>query len=716
MPETINKFKFKMGCDPEFNMIFQGRKLHAQNTMQKVLNGKAGFQSTGSGFNTAEGNIGWDGASTTAEIRTNPTDDLDVFTSSIKKIVEKLSKNFPGVEFSTLNEYAPIGGHIHLEVPKGIDPHSKTFTKQLDKFFPFLIPITLSENKISATVRIKTNYGAITDLRIDNKFNWPDGTSGYTIEIRCPTAEWTTSEKITRGTLAYLGTVWHELTSHAKSFTEATKKLPRTKEQIKAVHLLAMSNYEDGASPVLKEIKKHIKGFELYEQYKKEIDFILNPKEVVKEKKDCLYEATRGWGFAKEATKITKTEFMSEKAIQDNAAKENMDNKANPNYIVYNKDFKVDQFAGALNERIVAFGWKPENTYVLFGLRKGIPDIIARNRRGEYLLGESVIKTKGDLTNIDNTFKKLETKLSSAIGSPGKKIDVISEKIIDTKAKTILIGIPYDMRTKEDTRSMLSAIYDIESGKYKAKKIVADVTAKEAGIVEKAYAVKETTKDESDKYAIETGTSQAVTRIRDAWDSLGENETEAEDQICILTPGENACMTQIQGILEDPEYVEELGCNSDSTRMAWVIQRYNALSEIEKIAVIAHVNGLNTGGSATISCCDIPFMLSGKQIYLLKLMNAMKEGYAVYNTYSQAVYLLKTGDRIAYIDPGTCEYKDGELILEAVREKGIQSVRLVDNGVNMQIEISGRRSFRVDTIVAMNDEAFQTYYQSNRIQ
>lgn len=718
--EETHKFKFTIGCDPEFNMVFQGRKLHAQNTMQKVLNGKPGFSSASGGFDTAEGNIGWDGASTTAEIRIKQTNNIDEFVNRMDETIKKLSSNFPGVEFSTLNEFAPIGGHIHLAVPEHIDANGTTFKKQLDKFFPFLIPITLSENKISATVRIKTSYGAITDLRFDHKFTNQNGTPGYTCEVRCPTAEWTSSKKITRATIAYLAVVWNELTAHPKSFITATAKLPRTKEQIKAVHLLAMSNYEDGASPVLKEIKKHIKNFELYDKYKEEIEFILNPKEVVKEKKECLYEATRGWGFAKEAAKITKTEFMSEKAIKDTADKENLDNKTNPNYIIFNKDFKVDQFAGALNERIIAFGWKPENTYVLFGLRKGIPEIVARNRRGEYIVGENMIKTKGDLTQMESTFKKLETKLSSSIGTPGKKIDIVSEKIIDTKSKTILIGIPYDMRTKEDTKTMLSTIYDIENKKYKPKKIVADTNAKEAGIIEKAYANKtEGTKDESSQYTVETGNSQAVTRIREAWDSISD-DTE-EDTIAIVHSRQEVTEKEIVGtILENhPETTR----SSDNYSPTTAILIYNALSEEKKITLLNLAREKSTNDNMTIPpeiTQDLPSelrntVLASKQIYLLKLIDAMKDGYDYFSTYQNSIHMVKFGNNIFFINRSTNEHSGGDTVLESIEVFGIIKISLSEHRIDMSVDISNRSTSRISILKAMTEEEFATYYQNNRI-
>lgn len=48
---------------------------------------------------------------------------------------------------------------------------------------------------------------------------------------------------------------------------------------------------------LLKQISLKVKKFKLYDQYKKEIDFILSPKEVIKEKELNNYNIITGWNL-----------------------------------------------------------------------------------------------------------------------------------------------------------------------------------------------------------------------------------------------------------------------------------------------------------------------------------------------------------------------------------------------------------------------------------
>ncbi len=48
---------------------------------------------------------------------------------------------------------------------------------------------------------------------------------------------------------------------------------------------------------LLKQISTKVKKFELYDQHKKEIDFILSPKEVLKEKEAHKYNIIKGWNL-----------------------------------------------------------------------------------------------------------------------------------------------------------------------------------------------------------------------------------------------------------------------------------------------------------------------------------------------------------------------------------------------------------------------------------
>jgi len=48
---------------------------------------------------------------------------------------------------------------------------------------------------------------------------------------------------------------------------------------------------------LLKQISLKVKKFKLYDQYKKEIEFILSPKEIIKEKELNNYNIIKGWNL-----------------------------------------------------------------------------------------------------------------------------------------------------------------------------------------------------------------------------------------------------------------------------------------------------------------------------------------------------------------------------------------------------------------------------------
>jgi hypothetical protein len=92
MTKVKKQFKFKIGADPEFVLTMQGRKVDARQTMELMLKGKEGlkYNESKSGFDCGEfGNIGWDGASSTAEIRPAAALDPKEVTNNIANMLRE---------------------------------------------------------------------------------------------------------------------------------------------------------------------------------------------------------------------------------------------------------------------------------------------------------------------------------------------------------------------------------------------------------------------------------------------------------------------------------------------------------------------------------------------------------------------------------------------------------------------------------------------------
>ena len=122
MPNIKKEFDFKIGADPEFVLTMQGRKVDAKQTMQLVLSKKTGFKADRGemGFDVDPyGNIGWDGASSTAEIRPKASSCPQSVVNNLGGMYKAFVKHIRLCDMSTISEYSSVGGHLHFEIPKG---------------------------------------------------------------------------------------------------------------------------------------------------------------------------------------------------------------------------------------------------------------------------------------------------------------------------------------------------------------------------------------------------------------------------------------------------------------------------------------------------------------------------------------------------------------------------------------------------------------------
>lgn len=472
MPIIKRKFNFKLGADPEFVLTMQGRKVDAEQTMKLALKGKPGFKqatsmASGGGYEIEPyGNIGWDGASSTAEIRPRPDYEPQKIIDNLAGIFKEFIKNMKLCDMSTLSEFSSVGGHLHLEIPKtdhqwGNEKINKIH-RQLASFY---LPLLISENKTNLNIRLKQGYGSLGDKRVENIFKWQDGSEGYTFEFRCPSAEWLTTPKLANATIAYMGVVYNEILNHSTNLKKFKDIIYTTDKQGDALQTLAIMDFNILTESILKKAKKYIRTFDMYPDYKEEIEYLFNPKQVIKDKIKAEYNIAIGWNLIEKSFPKKSQILSSKKKIQGIAEKKNFDMIKGVVNINYNDDTNVAAFADSLKDRVAAFNWKLKNSYYLFGMRKGIEKMIAKNLKDEYLTGKDSFKTILDKNEMDKLFDKMNQKFNNNTGiSRTATLDFATGKLKDMRESIILIGLPYNMRIKENIKPFLNFIWSLEKG------------------------------------------------------------------------------------------------------------------------------------------------------------------------------------------------------------------------------------------------------------
>lgn len=473
MPIEKKKFNFKIGADPEFVLTMQGHKIDAKQTMELILRKKAGFIHNAGrmGFDVEPfGNIGWDGAASTAEIRPKPSNDPQEVTNNIGGIFKAFTKHLKICDMSVISEYSSVGGHIHFEIPQGERWSAEKRNTILRRLSSFYLPILIAENKTNLNLRLKQGYGSLSDMRMEEHFKHPDGSPGYTFEFRCPSAEWLVTPKLANATMSYMGVVYHEILNHPKNFTKFNDIIYKSDKQGDMLQALAITEFSLLTQSILNKAKKYIRKFEMYETYKEEIEYIFNPKQVLKDKAKTEYNIAIGWNLIGNSIPKKSEILASKKKIQNIAEVKDFDTLKGVMNIHYNDDKNVAMFAESLKDRVAAYNWKLKNNYFIFGMRKGITKIIAKNLKDEYLTGKDIIKTILDEHEIEKLFDKMNNKFNGMNGISTKAtLDFTTGKIKDMREQVIMIGIPYMMRVQEDIKDFLAFIYSLEKGEITTK-------------------------------------------------------------------------------------------------------------------------------------------------------------------------------------------------------------------------------------------------------
>lgn len=459
------EFPFLMGSDPEFTVLFQNKKIQADRLMKKVCKGVQ-WGENGMGWRVPEmkGEFGFDGCASTGEIRPDPAKSVDECVENMRSILTNAHKFLSTFSLSTLSTHAPIGGHLHLDIPNNWTENQ--VKEALRKLLSFYLPITLNENPISRAIRSNGgNYGKIDDFKLMSH------RSGNTsIEIRCPSAEWITTPEVMAATLAYVGTVWHELLNNQTNFKKFSKILMRNNQQLKVMQEMAIGNHPLMVEMLFKQIKGAVKTFEFYKEYKKEIDLMLTPKKMIALKTQAQFELFTGWGLNKSTKKIVKKTFLSNKKVNEELKKKNLSQDfTNQITLPHNDDKNVAVFANALEERMLALNWNPKYRFYLFGIKAGIEEPIAGTRDGKIVLGKQFIKNENDRSAIVMTMMRM-TERGESVWSKDTIVDPIKGLTFDERP-VVAFGIPASWRGDKITKTskVLELIWNIDKrGKFES--------------------------------------------------------------------------------------------------------------------------------------------------------------------------------------------------------------------------------------------------------
>lgn len=468
-------FNFTIGADPEFSLLFQDRRIQANAAIDEILNKDADFKKKAGAMGyelEGKGNIGWDSANATGEIRPRPASTADELIENLRAIFTKFHEKAPLFDITTLSLFGTVGGHIHFSVPPEYQSNTKiaNIHKRLSSFY---LPIMLSECKVNLHLRLKSGYGKLTDWRsanytsAGNVNDGGDNPNGY--EFRSPSAEWLTTPRVALSTIAYLATVYNEIIAHPIKIARFSELLYHTSKQADALQLMALSDYKILTTAIYSKVKKAIKTFEFYPEYKAEIDYILNPEKVYKDKSNAGFNIVSGWELAQKEKKPTKKDLLNVKKMSTKAKAKNIDMTNSFINVSFNNDANVELFSKALVERVAVYDWKLKNAYFLYGLRKGFKSFLVNDPEENLYLGKELITTQSDYQALKELTRKMSTKYTQNMpyGRNANLKQLIDELSPNRKTQTFIIGIPYDVRMDHAINPFISLVYDLEAGKIK---------------------------------------------------------------------------------------------------------------------------------------------------------------------------------------------------------------------------------------------------------
>lgn len=450
--------KYKIGSDPEFSVLQEGARVSANTIIRTLFENDSRLDNNSLVCDSGE--FGCDGCAATGELRPKPELDPRAATQNIKNLLQEFSNKKSGLDLSTLSLWAPIGGHIHLELPEAHrnGNSERLISSKVKQIMSFYWPIILGEHRTNLNLRLKS-YGKVTDWRTDFD-NKP------TVELRAPTAEWLTTEEITRATLSYFSVIWHEIWEHPRNIN---KDIVFTNEkQLRAMQELALADFKMLTKSCIQAIKRNIRTFELYPEYKKEINLILDYEKVLSKKKDVNFSILSGWGLKeKKQTNLTKRALLAKKTSKK-------DYNFGTNRVWSNSDKNCSFIAELLGSKI-SDGLAIKKNYFFYGLREGADQHIV-SCDGK-LLTPFEARSDEELSSILNIINKMDnraksySKAANRDSNAHRTLDFKTGKIITETPVVYSIGIPLAVRESKNWKPTLELVYAVESGQLKPEAI-----------------------------------------------------------------------------------------------------------------------------------------------------------------------------------------------------------------------------------------------------
>lgn len=462
-------FPFAIGADPEFLLFHGAQALDATRVISAFMKNRRGVERRNAGYNISDvGEIGWDGASSTAEIRPKASKDPSVLVGRIGRLLATTHQRMPFLDYTTLSIGSPIGGHIHLDLPGPVSQNARLTNRMQKLLASFLMPVIASEHRISSNARLNQNYGKADDMKWGAVARTPDGDerNQHLVEVRGLSAEWITSPKIALATICYMGVVWHEILARSDKLIKE-KPVLKTKGHINAIQTLMLSDYTTIEKAVIHSLAKLVRQFELYPAYKEHVDIILQPKMAMRLKEKAGWNIAEGWGFEGSDRQPTKRVLMSDKKVAEKL-KNTQRSLAEAGFeLSYNDDYNVSFYAKAITDRVAALNWKLKHEYFLFGLKKGISGFAAMRVKEQTFYA---IPSDNPKQATELSCRKMGDRFT-ANSMEAVRIDPKSGKTRRGTAQQIVVGIPFEPRTKNDIKEFLELIYAIENGKMQPRAI-----------------------------------------------------------------------------------------------------------------------------------------------------------------------------------------------------------------------------------------------------
>ena len=454
------KLPFKIGADPEFSFVNNNTRYSAYEIISRFCKDRKEFRTDGRtmGYQINEaGTLGWDGHAPSGEIRPKENSDPKEVTKNIGELLREAHKCMPQAEIKTTSLWMSIGGHIHLEA-KEYANKSQKHQKLLQRALASLaLPLLANENPINVEIRREkgTGYGDILDARVN----------GITYEFRPLTAEWITTPEICNATLAYLGVVWNEIYNHPERIEQIAEIIAKTDQQARALQVIIVDEYGALSEGLINRIKKHVRTFELYEQFKNECELIFDTKRVKALKEKVDFDAVKGWKFKNDKTQTMPKikDILDEKQTKERLKNINLDEIMNYLQIFWANERNMEKVARKIGDTAIAWNWSMEHRYFLTSLPKGIPSPIAINGKGEFLTGTEMIKTKADHEVIKQLMQTAKHQFEQREEFKRTCINLKEGKTETDEHRSIVIGVPYKTREEnEGIEEILTMIYKNE--------------------------------------------------------------------------------------------------------------------------------------------------------------------------------------------------------------------------------------------------------------